>query len=250
MVGYYQTWSARWAGSGANLDLAKIPGVHIYTRCMGQQMAVQCSPVQCVSSSIAEHYPTSRPAVCPLAAYVNVVVVSFVKPDCTYTKGSLAFSGTGLDFSSTGEVVRDAIKTLKASNPNVRVLLAVGGATYTNFANMNTQAIRDIVDDFGYDGVDLDYEPAASCTSGGGTVSCATDAESVVVTAALRAALPKGQYILSTASWHVGMYGEGAFANAKPGSAYTGVNLAMAKSSAGQELDLINIMTVRCAWGV
>jgi len=217
---------------------------------MGQQMALQCSPVQCVSSSIAEHYPTSRPAVCPLAAYVNVVVVSFVKPDCTYTKGSLAFSGTGVDFSSPGDVVRDAIKILKDSNPNVRVLLAVGGATYTNFARMNTQAIRDIVDDFGYDGVDLDYEPAASCTSGGGTVSCATDAESVVVTAALRAALPKGQYILSTASWHVGMYGEGAFANAKPGSAYTGVNLAMAKSSAGQELDLINIMTVRCAWGV
>lgn len=40
------------------------------------------------------------------------------------------------------------------------------------------------------------------------------------------------------------MYGEGAFANSQPsGSAYKGVNLALAKSGAGQQLDLINIMT-------
>ena len=25
IVGYYQTWSAGWASSGANLDIAKIP---------------------------------------------------------------------------------------------------------------------------------------------------------------------------------------------------------------------------------
>lgn len=42
--------------------------------------------------------------------------------------------GTGLDFSSDGAVVRDAISSLKARQPNTRVLLAVGGATYTNFA--------------------------------------------------------------------------------------------------------------------
>lgn len=41
---------------------------------------------------------------------------------------------------------------------------------------------------------------------------------------------------------HVGMYGEGAFVASKPASAYTGVNLAMAKSAAGQSLDLVNIM--------
>jgi hypothetical protein len=31
-------------------------------------------------------------------------------------------------------------------------MLAVGGATYTNFAGMNTVCIKDIVDDFGFDG--------------------------------------------------------------------------------------------------
>ncbi len=89
---------------------------------------------------------------CTCAGYINVVIVSFAKPDCTYVKGSLALAGTGLDFSSDGAVVKDAITALKSAHPNTRVLLAVGGATYTNFAGMNTKCIKDIVDDFGYDG--------------------------------------------------------------------------------------------------
>lgn len=27
-VVYYQTWTAKWAGSGADMDLAKLPGAH------------------------------------------------------------------------------------------------------------------------------------------------------------------------------------------------------------------------------
>jgi chitinase len=176
-------------------------------------------------------------------AYVNVVVVSFAKPDCTYTKGSYSLANTGLQFSFDAATVKDAIASLKARQPNTRVLLAVGGATYTNFAGMNTQCIKDLVDDFGFDGADLDYEPSnPACKVAGGKVSCTTDAESVDVTTKLRAALPFGKYLLSTASWHVGMYGEGSFAGAQPVSIYTGVNLAMARCPAGQQLDLINIM--------
>jgi hypothetical protein len=48
--------------------------------------------------------------------------------------------------------------------------------------------------------------------------------------------------MLLLARRHVGMYGEGRFVAAKPASVFTGVNLAMAKSAAGQSLDLINIM--------
>lgn len=169
--------------------------------------------------------------------------MSFAQPDCTYAKGSFALSGTGLQFSSDGAVVRAGIAALKAAQPNTRVLLAVGGATYTNFAALNTQCIKNLVDDFGFDGVDLDYEPTNSaCVVGTTAVQCATDAQSVAVTAALRSALPRGSYLLSTASFHVGCYGEGAFKASQPASAYTGVNLAMAKSVAGQQLDLINIM--------
>ncbi|MDF5729631.1 MAG: hypothetical protein PUP92_16895 [Rhizonema sp. PD38] len=37
--------------------------------------------------------------------------------------------------------------------------MAVGEATYQNFATLNTKAIADLVRDFGFDGVYIDYEP-------------------------------------------------------------------------------------------
>jgi chitinase len=48
--------------------------------------------------------------------------------------------------------VKAGIAALKAAQPNTRILLAVGGATYTNFAATSPQCIKDIVDDFGFDG--------------------------------------------------------------------------------------------------
>lgn len=89
---------------------------------------------------------------CTPCSYVNVVHVSFAQPDCTYTKGSLSWTGTGLQFSSDGPTVKAAIAALKAAQPNTRVMLAVGGATYYNFAAINVQCIKNIVDDFGFDG--------------------------------------------------------------------------------------------------
>jgi hypothetical protein len=113
-------------------------------------------------ASALTHGDASAAAAAAAAAppgYINVVIISFVKPECTYTKGSLSFAGTGLDFSSSGPVVKAAIAALKAAtNNNTKVLLAVGGATYTNFAQMNTQCLADLVDDFGFDGVDIDFE--------------------------------------------------------------------------------------------
>ena len=75
-------------------------------------------------------------------SYVNVVAVSFAKPDCTYTKGSFSLGTTGLQFSSDGPTVAAAIASLKSRQPNTRVLLAVGGATYTNFAGINTKCLK------------------------------------------------------------------------------------------------------------
>jgi len=42
------------------------------------------------------------------SGYINVVIVSFAKPDCSYVKGSLNISPaqTGIQFSSTGPVRR------------------------------------------------------------------------------------------------------------------------------------------------
>jgi hypothetical protein len=88
---------------------------------------------------------------------------------------------------------------------------------------LNTQCIKDIVTDFGLDGADIDWEPSGpNCVASGGTVSCPTDTEAINVATKLRQALPKGQYLLSTASFHVGCYGTGAFAASKPNSVVRG----------------------------
>eukprot|EP00775_Hariotina_reticulata_P013480 gene13480-13605_t len=74
-------------------------------------------------------------------------------------------------------------------------------------------------------------------------MTCPNDTESVAVTATMRAGLPVGQYVLSLQTFAVGVLGEGAFAFAQPQMEYTGFNLAIARSTVGQRLDLINIMT-------
>ena len=99
------------------------------------------------------------------------------------------------------------------------------------------------VDDFGFDGVDVDFEPAApGCTVSAGKVSCAASKALVQAVSRLRKALPAGSYLMSLASFHVGCYGEGDFASAKPVTAYTGRSLELARSDAGKTIDLINIM--------
>ena len=62
------------------------------------------------------------------------------------------------------------ITSAKAPRNRTKVLVAVGGATYQNFAALNTKAIAHVVKDFGFDGVDIDYEPFnnGQCSSSNG----------------------------------------------------------------------------------
>jgi hypothetical protein len=76
----------------------------------------------------------------------------------------------------------------------------------------------------------MDWEPAAACTLTPAGPSCPTDAESISIASQLRKLFPRSRYILSIASVHVGLYGEGSFAAAKPISPWTGLQLALAKS--------------------
>jgi chitinase len=176
-----------------------------------------------------------------LPSYINAVLISFMRPDCTY-QGKLSLGGTGLDFSSDGSVVKASITALKAKNPNTKVLVAVGGATYTNFGSTNVQAIARFVQDFGLDGVDIDFEPSnPGCTASGGQVSCQSDQQYINVVNSLRNALPR-PYILTTAGWSIGAYGQGSFANSQPQGAYTGVAVNMLKT-VGSQLDWVNIMS-------
>ncbi len=178
-----------------------------------------------------------------IAPYVHVVIVSFMKPDASYNKGSYDLTGTGLQFTAPGKVVKDAIILLKRRNPKTKVLLAVGGLTYTNFAQLNSTAIANVVKDFGFDGVDIDYEPTnAQCSILNGKVSCTSDAEFRRVVSQIRHALPK-PYLLTVAAWSIGAYGEGQWANAQPQGTKTGFMINLLRSREGATIDQLHIMS-------
>jgi chitinase len=164
-----------------------------------------------------------------------------MRPDSTYTDG-VNFSGTGLDFSSDPSVIKSAIALLKARNPKTKVLIAVGGATYTAFNNLNAGAVAKFVQAFNLDGVDLDYEPSnPNCSNFGPNLSCKTDAEYINSVQSLRAALPR-PLLLTTAVWSTGAYGQGEWIGAQPAGQYSGVAVNMLKS-VGNLLDMVNIMS-------
>ena len=170
----------------------------------------------------------------------TTVLLSFMQPDTTYA-GGLTFEGTGLQFSSEPPVIREAIAALRAKG--VKVLLAVGGATYPNWGSLNAAGIAAFVSEFELDGVDIDFEPSdPQCALGGdGTITCGTDELYCSVTRALREAIPRPA-LLTSATWSVGAYGEGSFAEAAPqGSPYTGVALTMLRS-VGDLLDQVHVM--------
>jgi chitinase len=185
-------------------------------------------------------------ALAHLPPYVNVVDIAFMQPDTTYARGSLALGGTGVGVPYDGPTLKDAVTALHARAPGTKVMISVGGATFTNWSGFRPAAIADFVADFGLDGADVDYEPAnPNCGNAGGRVACpSSDVEYVSVVTAMRAALPAGQW-LSIAAFSVGAYGEGRFADALPtGSAYMGMSLALFKDArASAALDLVNVMS-------
>jgi hypothetical protein len=88
---------------------------------------------------------------------INLVNIAFVKPDCTYKKGSMRWDGTGLDFSMDFFVVKDAIAILKKRG--VCVMLAVGGGAYWSTSKYcNYQGCVDLMSDLGCSGIDIDWE--------------------------------------------------------------------------------------------
>jgi len=186
----------------------------------------------------------------PIAAmpnYVNVIIMSFMKPDTTYA-GGVTFQGTGLDeMAENVAYYKDAISIVKQRNPYTRVLLAVGGATYYNWDSFQAQRIGNFVKMFGFDGVDIDFEPQSpSCTYNTSTerISCSTDAKYESVVKAMRAELPKSSgYWITTATFSTGCYGEGAYRFSLPtGSIYTGVNINVLRNLGTNYLDAIMIM--------
>ncbi|MEG3836644.1 MULTISPECIES: glycosyl hydrolase family 18 protein [unclassified Microcoleus] len=206
LVGYFESWSEMYASNPGQLSLAN------------------------------------------LAPYVNTVIVSFIKPDCNY-RGNCNIDGTGLEFwannneKKDGTIFKDAIALLKQRNPNTKVLVSVGGASYKNFAQLNSTAIADIVKDFGFDGVDIDYEPdQAECSLVDGRISCTTDAEFRNIVNQIRQVLPR-PYLVTLAAWSIGAYGEGQWVDAQPKGVTTGLMLNLLRSPESEMIDQLHIMS-------
>lgn len=91
---------------------------------------------------------------------VTHIFLSFVKPNMRYTKGSFDISATGLEVPYGGKTLKETMGILKANG--LKVILSIGGATYwgTNQAyDIDYVQIADFVRDFGFDGIDWDFEP-------------------------------------------------------------------------------------------
>ena len=179
-----------------------------------------------------------------LPAYVNIIPLAFMRPDAEYVKSSLDYTATGLQFNyANGTVLKQAIAALHKKHPNTKILVAVGGAAYTNWAKFNAKAIADFVVDFGCDGVDIDFEPTyPGCSlDTDGLIHCAIDAELQSYISSMRALLPKPR-LLTSSAWSIGAYGENQWTQSQPQGQYTGVMLPLLRSAAAKDLDMLNVM--------
>lgn len=131
------------------------------------------------------------------------------------------------------------------------MLLSIGGDSYHGWDKINTAAIKNLVDDLGLDGVGIDFEAGCDCQlvtdgSGASTRSCPYYGSLLTnVTAKLRAAMPRGKYLLLQTAVATGAYGKArsAFALSEPQSSdCVGLHLAQAQSPAGRSIDLVDVM--------
>lgn len=163
------------------------------------------------------------------------VVAAFAQPNFTW--GGMAannWSGTGINFNGRPSDIKAAIDVLHARN--IKVILAVGGATYNNWATLSAEghagsgptitALANVMRDVGFDGLDVDYEIEG------------LDGYAGAVKAMRKAVdLAGGGRILSVAGWSTGADCTGATQN-DPQCAGVGVSYWGGK--AGLERQLVN----------
>ena len=195
------------------------------------------------------YYPSwlaaeAKPLVVTSPLYSHVVV-AFARPDFSWDGQS--WSGTGLQFAAPPSVIKTEIRALRARG--TRVLLAVGGATYLNWAPLAaerdkpgaiTTALTRFVSAMGFDGIDVDYE------RDGATPEVVAQYGAAI--AVLRQATK--DKLLSLAAWSTG-----ADCTSATGNATCGGQFSSAGGSAGRErlvfgdretmgkIDLINVMS-------
>jgi Glycosyl hydrolases family 18 len=141
------------------------------------------------------------------------VMVAFAQPNFAWGgMGANNWSGTGVNFNGRPSDIKAAIDVLHARN--MKVVLAVGGATYNNWGQLSAEghsgggatinAFAQILRDLNLDGLDVDYE----------VDGVKTDEYAGAVKALRKAVdLAGGNRILSVAGWSTGADCTAATAN-------------------------------------
>jgi len=138
-----------------DLEQSNLPSLSIKSSQPQEQLVVGYFP------SWSETYPsTSGTKLRNMPEEVTHIFLSFVKPNMRYQKGSFDIKGTGIEVPYDGVELKKSVDILKAKG--TKVILSIGGETYwgtDESYNIDHQQIADFVRDFGFDGIDWDYEP-------------------------------------------------------------------------------------------
>jgi hypothetical protein len=176
-AGYYPSWSDNWF-TVTNWDGTKKSDNEIYT-----------------ASNLAQ-----------VPGVYTHVVLAFAQPDFAW--GGLSangWSGTGLNFNATPADIKEVIRLLHVLKK--KVVVAVGGATYNNWAGLAGEAGRSgttksaltkFMVDLGVDGLDVDFEVIGA--------DSATVAQYAGAIQAMREAVDAagGGRLLTVAAWSTG----------------------------------------------
>ncbi|MEI6376946.1 MAG: cellulose binding domain-containing protein, partial [bacterium] len=143
------------------------------------------------------------------------VCLSFAQPNLTWAGlAANSWAGTGLSFSSAPQDVVQAIRLLHSSGK--RVILSVGGATYSNWTALAADAgksmgaatsptktaLTQILVDLKIDGLDVDYEIDGTSAANITQYAQATQAMREAVDAAT--AMDQRSRVLALAAWSTG----------------------------------------------
>lgn len=99
--------------------------------------------------------------------YVTHVVLAFAKLNQMHAYTGLSkkdgdLNALGLDLTPSSASVKESIRVLKNNNPGIKVLLALGGATFNeswkNVSEADINQAAQLIIDLGLDGLDVDYE--------------------------------------------------------------------------------------------
>lgn len=162
-----------------------------------------------------------------IPSYYTHVNLAFVRPNTTYTKGSLAFDQgvAGLEFAEgastnsgqhtfTAQQSRALVENIRALRARgTQVWLSVGGWSYSQgsqWGSFSAPHVLDLAEDLGVDGLDIDWESSGSSCNKleSAQFSCSKDGEIASIITGLHSTIrSRGLRMgISIAGWSTGAY--------------------------------------------